>query len=131
MLIKVAHGGYILDFMDDMYPEGVISLQYTDNTLLFLSHRNDSTNHLKWLMIYFEKLLGMIINYHKSDLVPINLEEEETHAYAKSFCCKIGKFPFTYLGIPLHHERLRRETEKRGHSTYGWQDHEKDYRLER
>jgi hypothetical protein len=60
-------------------------------------------------MIYFEKLSGMRINYHKSNLILINLEEEETQTYAKCFCCKIGKFPFTYLGVPLHHERLRRE----------------------
>jgi hypothetical protein len=90
-------------------PVGVISLQYTDDTLLFLSHRDDSANHIKWLMIYFEKLSEMRINYHKSDLIPINLEEEETQAYAKCLFCKIGKFLFTYLGVPLHHERLRRE----------------------
>jgi hypothetical protein len=51
----------------------------------------------------------MRINYHKTDLIPINLEEEETQAYAICFCCKIGKFSFNYLGVPLHHERLRRE----------------------
>jgi hypothetical protein len=95
--------------MDDMHPEGVISLQYADDTLLFLSHEGDSATYLKWVIIYFEKLSGMKINYHKSDMIPINLEEEETQVYAKIFCCKIGKFPFTYLGAPLHHERLRRE----------------------
>jgi hypothetical protein len=60
-------------------------------------------------MIFFEKISGMRINYHKSDLIPINLDEEETQAYAKTFCCKIGKFPFVYLGVPLHYEKLRRE----------------------
>jgi hypothetical protein len=42
-------------------------------------------------------------------LTPINLDEEETQGYTKIFCCKIGKFPFTYLGVPLHYEKLRRE----------------------
>jgi hypothetical protein len=95
--------------MDDMYPEGVISLQYADDTLLFLAHDNNSAVHLKWLMIYFEKLSGMRINYHKNDLTPVNLDEEETQDYAKTFCYKIEKFPFIYLGVPLHYERLRRE----------------------
>jgi hypothetical protein len=27
----------------------------------------------------------------------------------KKNCCKIRKFPFTYLGVPLHYEKLRRE----------------------
>jgi hypothetical protein len=75
MLIKAAQGGYISGFMDNMYPEEVISLQYADDTLLFLSHEEDSANFLKWVMIYFEKLSRMKINYHKSDLIPINLEE--------------------------------------------------------
>jgi hypothetical protein len=25
------------------------------------------------------------------------------------FCCRLGSFPFKYLGVPLHHEKLRRE----------------------
>jgi hypothetical protein len=33
-------------------------------------------------MACFEKLSGMKINYHKSDLTPINLEEEEIQEYA-------------------------------------------------
>jgi hypothetical protein len=109
LLIKATQGGYISDFMDEVYPEGVISLQYADDTLLFLSHEGNLAKYLKWVMIYFEKLLGMRINYHKSELIPINLEEEETHDYAKIFYYKIGKFPFIYLGVPLHHERPRRE----------------------
>jgi hypothetical protein len=51
----------------------------------------------------------MKINYSKSDLMTINLEEEEGNNYATIFCCKIGKFPLKYLGVPLHYEKLRRE----------------------
>jgi hypothetical protein len=42
-------------------------------------------------------------------VTPINLYEEEIQEYAKVFCCKIGGFPFKYLGVPLHHDKLRRE----------------------
>jgi hypothetical protein len=81
--------------MTDIYSEGVISLQYTDDTLLFLARDTRVTHNLKWLMIYFENLYGMCINYHKIDLTPINLDEEETQDYAKIFCCNIESFPFT------------------------------------
>jgi hypothetical protein len=101
--------GYIGGFMNDLYPEGVISLQYADGTLLFLGHNNKSAVHLKWLLIYFKKLSDMRINYHKSDLTPINLDDEETQDYAKTFYCNIGKLPSIYLGVPLHYESLRRE----------------------
>jgi hypothetical protein len=95
--------------MGDLIPGGVVSLQYAYDTLLFLSHNTRQAYHLKWLLVYFEKIFGVKINYHKSDLTPINLEEDESHFYAQIFCCKIGQFPFTYLGVPLHYEKLRRE----------------------
>jgi hypothetical protein len=80
--------------MSNMYPEGVITLQYADDTLLFLKHSVEDACHLKWLLLYFEKISGMKINYHNTDLTPMNLEEEEIHDYARIFCCKIGSFPF-------------------------------------
>jgi hypothetical protein len=109
MLSKAARQHYLSGLMTYLYPEGVISLQYADDTLLFLSHDPRSAHHLKWLMIFFEKISGMRINYNKSDLTPINLSEEEIQDYAKTFCYKIRNFPFTYLGVPLHHDKLRRE----------------------
>jgi hypothetical protein len=27
----------------------------------------------------------------------------------KKIYCRLGSFPFKYLGVPLHHEKLRRE----------------------
>jgi hypothetical protein len=51
----------------------------------------------------------MKINYNKSNLIPVNLDEDETPICKKKNCCKIGEFPFKYLGVPLHYEKLRRE----------------------
>jgi hypothetical protein len=59
MLGKAARKGFITGFLSSLYPEGVISLQYADVTLLFLDHRYNSTCHLKWLMVCFEELLGI------------------------------------------------------------------------
>jgi hypothetical protein len=109
MLNKAANTRYITGFLSFLYPEGVVSLQYADDTLLFLEHDYNSACHLKWRMVCFEKLSGMKINYHKSDLYPVNLDEDESHRYAQIFCCKFGSFPFKYLGVPLHYDKLRRE----------------------
>jgi hypothetical protein len=109
MLMKAARTNYISGFMTSIYPGGVLSLQYADDTLLFLKHDLVSAGHLKWIMVYFEQLSGMKINYNKSGMVPVNLEEEETLQYSRIFCCKVGSFPFKYLGVPLHYEKLRRE----------------------
>jgi hypothetical protein len=95
--------------MTSLYPEGVINLQYADDTLLFLGHDSVAAYHLKWLMACYENLSVMRINYHKSDIIRIGLEEVEAQQYAKIFCCKIGTFPFRYLGALLHFDKLRRE----------------------
>jgi hypothetical protein len=60
-------------------------------------------------MTCFEKLSGMRINFNKSDLTPINLDEEESQSYSQIYCCRLGTFPFTYLGVPLHYGKLKRE----------------------
>jgi hypothetical protein len=67
--------------MDNLYPGGVISLQCADDTLLFLKYDFSLPDYLKWLMACFEKLFDMKIYYHKSDLTPINLEEEDSQHY--------------------------------------------------
>jgi hypothetical protein len=127
LLVKAAKRGYIGGLMDSLYPEGVISLQYADDTLLFLKHDYQAAYHLKWLLVCFKKLSSMKINYNKSDLVPDNLEEEVTKMYTRIFCCELRFFPLKYLGVPLHHEKLRRENIQSIVDTIlnrilGWQD---------
>jgi hypothetical protein len=40
-------------------------------------------------------------NFAKSCLLPINLSTEKAALLAGLFGCKLGTFPFTYLGLPL------------------------------
>jgi hypothetical protein len=65
ILIKAAKRVHITSLLNSLYPEGIISLQYADDTLLFLDHNYQAACHLKWLMVYFEHLYEMQINYHK------------------------------------------------------------------
>jgi hypothetical protein len=91
MLLKAAQGGP----MYSLYLEGFIILQYVDDTLLFLKLDKVAMCHMKWLMVCYEHLSDMKINYRKSDMTPINMDEGEANGYAKIFCCKIGCFPFS------------------------------------
>lgn len=61
------------------------------------------------LLSCFELISGMNINYHKSELVPINFEEGEIESFLEIFQCIVGSFPIKYLGLPLHFEKLCRE----------------------
>jgi hypothetical protein len=85
MMGKAANKGYLKRLMSRLYLEGVISLQYADNTLLFLENDIQGASHLKWLMTFFEHISSLRINYHKSDLTAINLDEQEMINFAKKF----------------------------------------------
>jgi hypothetical protein len=53
---------------------------------------------------------GMRVNYHKSEVVPVNVEvEEDIKAFAGVFGCPVGALPIKYLSVPLHYSKLRRE----------------------
>lgn len=77
--------------------------------MLFVDNDPRAAINLKWVLTYFELVSGMSINYHKSELVPINLEETEIHTFLDIFQCVKGDFPIKYFGIPLHFDKLRRE----------------------
>jgi hypothetical protein len=59
--------------------------------------------------MWYEQVPGMRINFHKSELVPLNLEATKAQRLAHICSCPVGKFPLKYLGVPLHYENLTRE----------------------
>jgi hypothetical protein len=74
-------------------PTGVICMQYEDGTLLFLKNDLENVVNLKWILSCFEQMPGMGINFHKCDLIAINVAEEEAQTVAQSLCCRLGQFP--------------------------------------
>ena len=56
----------------------------------------------------------MRINYSKSEIIPINMDDQELADFLSILVCNKGNFPIKYLGIPLHYDKLRRE---RGYPT--------------
>jgi hypothetical protein len=51
----------------------------------------------------------MRINYHKSELIGINLDNMEMSPFLEIFQWVEGHFPIKYLGLALHFEKLKRE----------------------
>jgi hypothetical protein len=56
---------------------------------------------LKDIMQRIERLSGLKVNYHKSCLVPINVDQDKAVELAGVFGYTVGSFPFTYLGLPM------------------------------
>jgi hypothetical protein len=110
MLQKAAEVDLIRGLGCDLIERGVISLQYADDTILFIDKDIRHAKNLKWILNFFEAMSGMRVNYHKSELIPINcLDEEERQQFSLVFRCPVGDFPIKYLGVPLHYNKLRRE----------------------
>jgi hypothetical protein len=77
MLVKGTNYGLIRGLCPNFIPGGVVSLQYVDDTLLFLENDLQVALNLKWILNCFEQISGMRINFHKSEIIPINIESEE------------------------------------------------------
>jgi hypothetical protein len=48
----------------------------------------------------------MKINFHKSEVIVMGVDEEEQTRVARLLNCNQGKFPFTYLGFTMSDHKL-------------------------
>jgi hypothetical protein len=62
---------------------------------------------MKLILCIFEQLLGLKINFHKSEVFCFGHAKEMQDNYKILFGCEIGSLPFRYLGIPIHFRRFR------------------------
>ena len=51
----------------------------------------------------------MRVNFHKSQLFPLNLKVDDAHRFAHISSCPLGNFLLKYQGVPLHYHSLSRE----------------------
>ena len=77
MLQKANNAGLVKGLANDVVDQGIISLQYADDTILFLNSDREMASNMKWLLTKFEQMSGMRLNYHKSELIPMNLGDQE------------------------------------------------------
>jgi hypothetical protein len=75
--------------------------QYADDTILILEACPRQLFFLKAMLNSFADSTGLHVNYHKSNIYPINVSEQKMAVLANTFHCKVRSLPFTYLGLPL------------------------------
>jgi hypothetical protein len=61
--MKAATNGLITGLLPQVTERGVISLQYVDDTLLFLEDDLEKANNLKWLLLCYKQMTGMRISF--------------------------------------------------------------------
>jgi hypothetical protein len=76
-------------------------IQYADDTLVVMKADANQLIFLKALLHSFAESIGLVVNYHKSNMIPINMDDTRLSHFAANINCKKGTLPFTYLGLPL------------------------------
>jgi hypothetical protein len=107
ILIKRAKSeGQIEGVVSDLVDDGLSILQYDDDMNLFMEHDLEKARNMKLLLGTFEELSGLKIKFHKSEVFCFGEAKDNESQYKQLFGCKIGSFPFKYLGIPMHYRKL-------------------------
>lgn len=87
-------------------------LKYADDSLMLGEASVQNVWVLKAILRWFELATGLKVNFLKSNIIGVNVEDSLLEATARFLNCKICKVPFNYLGIPIGANPRRAETWK-------------------
>ena len=76
-------------------------LQYINDTLVFSPNDFHSISTAKRILRLFKLALGLKVNFNRSSLVGINLDDEYTDGMANAIYYKWNSLSIQYLGLPL------------------------------
>ena len=76
-------------------------LQFVDDTLIFCKNDEAMMEILRKTLVLCEWCSGQKVNWKRSAICGINIEERMINETASRLRCKIEKLPFMYLGLPL------------------------------
>ncbi|GKB99576.1 reverse transcriptase domain, reverse transcriptase zinc-binding domain protein [Tanacetum coccineum] len=76
-------------------------LQYADDIKFFGEWSKENVRYLMCILECFEEVSGLRVNYNKSKLYGVGLNDREIGEMARWIRCGVGEFPFTYLGLPI------------------------------
>jgi hypothetical protein len=118
--------GHIHGVVPHLIPGGVTHLQYADDTMIMIDPMQLGVENLKFIMLCFENMSGLKINFTKSEALVRGVTIEEQHRTADDLNYKLGACPLRYLGLPVSHKHLSVAdwiflTEKVGHRVDPWQ----------
>ncbi|XP_020223262.1 uncharacterized protein LOC109805546 [Cajanus cajan] len=79
----------------------VSHLQYADDTILVGDATLSNGWAIKVILQLFELVAGLKVNFFKSQLLGVNVDQVWVQSLAQFLNCKVGSFPCSYLGLPL------------------------------
>lgn len=101
LLSRAAAANHISPVVSHLIPSGVTHLQYADDTIILIQNTELGLINLKFILLCFEAMSGLKINFSKSEILPMGCAEPEARRIATMMNCSLGSFPIKYLGIPI------------------------------
>lgn len=78
----------------------LLHLLLFDDTLIFCNTNSENLRYLSWVFLWFEAISGLKVNRDKSEVIPVG-RIESLEDVVSMMGCRVGKFPTSYLGLPL------------------------------
>ena len=104
-LSRMLHAGVNAKLFEGFRPANenliVSHLQFADDMLLFCNADEDQLRNVKAILLCFEVVSGLRVNFLNSELIGIKVNEDQLNRMANIFGCKASGFPSTCLGLPL------------------------------
>jgi hypothetical protein len=101
-------------------------LQYADDTLILVESSDEGIANLKLMLLCFENMSGLKINFDKSEVLVMGITAPEQRRIASMLNYKLGQFPMKYVGLPVSDKEMRVSDwdflpQKVGHRVDPWQ----------
>jgi hypothetical protein len=98
LINKAKHVGQVDGLIPQLVDGDLSILQYADDTLIFMDHDLAMAENIKLLLLAFEQVWGLRINYHKSELFCFGQARDVDSHYINLFGCKKGNIHSYILG---------------------------------
>ncbi|CAL5415136.1 unnamed protein product [Camellia sinensis] len=79
----------------------ITHLQFADDTIIFCEAEWEEVVAVKRILRCFELMSGLKINFHKSKVCGVGVQEDIVQVFANKLNCLSQKLPMSYLGLPL------------------------------
>jgi len=76
-------------------------LQFADDALIICEKRWLSVHSMCAVLLLFEEISGLKVNFHKSMLTGVNITDLWLAEAALVMNCRTGSIPFSYFGLPI------------------------------
>ena len=76
-------------------------LQYVDDTVFIGDWYTSNSKNISRVLRCFHLSSGLKVNFNKSSLFGVGVNDMEVSSLAAAINCKVGRFPMKYLGLPI------------------------------